>query len=98
MDNKKAKITVRGMIKRGFVVSAKAKNMAVVAVRYVHPISKFERIEKERSKIHVHVPAGMSVVEGDLVEFGECRKISKTKSHVLIRKIDKSEVQQHAAK
>ncbi len=81
-------IPVRGMVMRGTVVSAKARNMAVVLVKWVHPVSKFERLEKKRSKIHVHVPAGVTVSEGDIIEFGECRKISKTKSHVFIRKIE----------
>lgn len=88
-DSKARIIGVRGMVKRGKVVSAKAKNMAVVEVKWVHPVSKFERLEKKRSKIHVHVPEGIRVTEGDLIEFGECRKISKTKSHIFIRKIAK---------
>lgn len=78
------KIRTRGAVRRGKVVSAKAKNTAVVVVNLVNPTRKYERFEKRQSKIHVHIPNGITVKEGDYIEFGECRKISKTKSHVFL--------------
>jgi len=75
------------MVGRGRVVSAKAKNTAVVEVPFVYRVPKFERLEKRRSKIHVHIPPCESVKEGEQIEFGECRKISKTKSHVFLKKL-----------
>ena len=89
---KHGNLRVRGIVDRGFVVSAKAKNTAVVVVPFVRPVPKFERVEKRRSKIHVHIPPCESVKEGDHIEFGECRKISKTKSHVFMRKVGKDDV------
>ena len=92
---KHGNLRVRGVVKTGFVRSTKAKNTAVVEVPYVYPITKFERFEKRKSKVHIHIPPceTANVHEGDLVEFGECRKISKTKSHVFMRKMKKTKIQ-----
>ena len=87
---KHGNLRVRGLVQSGTVKSTKAKNTAVVVVPFVHKVSRFERVEKRTSKIHVHVPSCENVKEGDSIEFGECRKISKTKSHVFIRKIKHS--------
>ncbi|MFA5246423.1 MAG: 30S ribosomal protein S17 [Candidatus Micrarchaeia archaeon] len=76
-------ISTRGMIFAGKVVSTKAPKTAVVAIDYLRKVPKFERVEKRRTKLHVHVPDGMEVKEGDTVKFVECRKLSKTKSHVV---------------
>ena len=84
---KHGNLRVRGIVSSGFVKSTKAKNSAVEVVPFVHPVRKYERVEKRSSKIHVHVPSCENVKEGDYVEFGECRKISKTKSHVFIKKV-----------
>lgn len=84
------KISTRGAINEGVVVSAKVRKSAVVETHYYRKVPKYERSEKRKSKIHVHVPEGMEVREGDLVRFAECRKISKTKSHVLTEVIRNS--------
>ncbi|MBS3070246.1 30S ribosomal protein S17 [Candidatus Micrarchaeota archaeon] len=84
---KHGNLRVRGSVKRGFISSAKAKYTAVVVIPSVSTVGKYERLEKRRGKIHVHIPPCESVKEGDLIEFGESRKISKTKSHVFTRKI-----------
>ncbi|MEM4255309.1 MAG: 30S ribosomal protein S17 [Candidatus Norongarragalinales archaeon] len=83
---KHGNLRVRGSVRTGVVVSAKAKYTAVVVIPSVKPVGKYERLEKRRGKVHIHVPPCESVKEGDFVEFGECRKISKTKSHVFIKK------------
>lgn len=88
---KHGNLRVRGSVSKGNVVSAKAKYTAVIVIPSVKPVSKYERLEKRRGKVHIHVPPCESVKEGDLVEFGECRKISKTKSHVFMRKIKEEE-------
>ena len=80
-------LRTRGAVRRGFVVSAKAKYTAVIEIPFVTPARKYERFEKKKSKIHVHVPPCQTVKEGDFIEVGECRKISKTKSHVFLKKI-----------
>ncbi len=75
---------MRGMLREGIVKSAKTKKTAVVVVDYVASVSKFSRFRKNRSNIHVHVPSCVSVVEGQKVRIAECRKLSKTKAHVLV--------------
>ncbi len=84
MERTKESIPTRGMIFTGKVVSTRAKNTAVVEIDYLRKVSKYERYEKRRSKIHVHIPTGIKVSDGDVIRFAECRKISKTKSHVII--------------
>jgi len=78
-------LRTRGMVFEGRVVSAKSKNTAVIEVSRLHKVRKYERLEKRRSRIHIHVPPCMQVKEGEVVKAAECRKISKTKSHVLIK-------------
>ncbi|MGC8851180.1 MAG: 30S ribosomal protein S17, partial [Candidatus Micrarchaeia archaeon] len=56
-------------------------------IDYQRKVPKYERFEKRRSRIHVHVPECMNVKEGDRVLIGECRKLSKTKAHVVIKKL-----------
>ncbi len=78
-------LNVRGATFIGKVVSAKERHSAVVGVDYARKVRKYERLEKRRSKLHVHIPHCMSVKEGDTVEVGECRRLSKTKAHVITK-------------
>lgn len=80
-------LKVRGFIREAKVVSAKERQSAVVQIDYIRKVPKYERYEKRRSRLHVHVPRCMTVKEGDNVLIGECRKLSKTKSHVIIKKL-----------
>lgn len=85
----KTPLKTRGAVRQGIVSSAKAKKSATVVIDYLRKNPKYERLEKRRSKIHVHVPEGMEVKQGDLIEFAETRKISKTKSHVVTKILKK---------
>ncbi len=78
-------LKTRGMVFEGRVVSAKSKNTAVIEIQRLYKVRKYERLEKRRSKIHVHVPPCMQVKEGEIIKAAECRKISKTKSHVMVK-------------
>ncbi|MFH1779977.1 MAG: 30S ribosomal protein S17 [Candidatus Micrarchaeota archaeon] len=86
MELKKA---TRGAVRTGIVTSTKAKKTATVRIDYEYKNPKYERLEKRRSKIHAHIPEGMQVKQGDLVEINETRKISKTKSHIVTKIINK---------
>lgn len=77
-------LKVRGVLQKGKVVSTKAKKTAVVEIQYIRFVPKYERYEKRKSRVKVHVPECVSVKEGDSVKIGECRRISKTKSRVII--------------
>ncbi len=78
-------LSLRGAVFTGKVISAREKKSAVVAIDYTRKVRKFERLEKRRSKLHCHVPSCISVKEGDLVQVSECRKLSKTKAHVVTK-------------
>lgn len=78
-------LSLRGAVFIGKVISAKERKSAVIAIDYTRKVRKFERLEKKRSKLHCHVPSCLAVKEGDLVEIAECRKLSKTKSHVVTK-------------
>lgn len=80
---KHGSLKTHGAIREGRVVSVKAKKMAVVEIAYSRPVPKYERLEKRRSKIHAHVPPCITLKDGQKVRFAECRKISKTKAHVV---------------
>lgn len=77
-------LSVRGKLFTGTIVSAKAKNMAVVAQEYPHPVRKYKRYERSRSKMHAYIPECIDVREGSEVKIAECRRLSKTVSFVVI--------------
>ncbi len=96
-------LRTRGMTFKGTIASARAPKTAVIEVQYLRRVPKYERYEKLRSKIHAHVPECMAVAEGDVVEIAECRKVSKTKAHVVVKIVSKAsgafeEESVHAAK
>ena len=84
---KREKIKVRGNILEGIVVSTKPKNTAIVQREYLKFVPKYERYERRRTKINAHLPAEIEVKVGDKVRIGETRKLSKTKSFIVIEKI-----------
>ena len=77
-------IKVRGNVFTGKVIAAKADKTITVKRMLVKKIRKYERYKKIRSKIHAHNPKCISAKEGDTVRIGETRKISKTKSFVVL--------------
>ncbi|HII39147.1 TPA: 30S ribosomal protein S17 [Candidatus Micrarchaeota archaeon] len=80
-------LRVRGTVRQAKVVRSKERNSATVEIPRIQKVRKYGRFEKRRSRLHVHVPKCMKVEEGELVEIGECRKLSKTKSHVIVKKV-----------
>ncbi len=78
-------LSLRGATFTGKVISAKERKSAVVGIDYTRKVRKYERLEKRRSKLHCHVPTCVTVKEGDVVEVVECRKLSRTKAHVITK-------------
>jgi len=68
----------------GVVASAKANKTIKVVVNFqtMHP--KYGKYLTRRTVLHVHDDKG-EAREGDTVEVAECRPISKTKHHRLVR-------------
>ena len=52
-------------------------------------IPKYERYEKKRTRIKLHVPGCMEIEKGDVIRVIETRPISKTKNFVAIEVIKK---------
>ena len=48
-------------------------------------VPKYQRYEKRRSKVHAHNPPCITAKIGDIVTIAECRRLSKTKSYVVVK-------------
>ncbi|MCW7076457.1 MAG: 30S ribosomal protein S17 [Candidatus Syntropharchaeales archaeon] len=81
------KLSVRGQILEGKVVSSKMDKTVLVEREYLKKIPKYERYEKRRSTLHVHNPSCIDVKDGDIVKIAECRPLSKTKNFVVIERL-----------
>ncbi len=75
----------RGMKLYGTVVSTKRKKTVTVERQLAKYLGKYKRQALTKSKIAAHVPGGVQLKEGDVVEIQQTRKISKTKSWVVTR-------------
>lgn len=71
-------VTIRGRLIRGVVVSTKMRRTVIVRRDYLHYIRKYKRFEKRHTKIPAHCSPAFVVKEGDIVQIGECRPLSKT--------------------
>ncbi|MFP4005876.1 MAG: 30S ribosomal protein S17 [Candidatus Hadarchaeia archaeon] len=79
-------LSVRGQIIEGEVVDDKMDKTVVVERNYAKRIPKYERYERRTSKLLVHNPPCIDAREGDTVKIGECRKLSKQKSFVVLER------------
>lgn len=80
-------LSTRGRVLEGVVVSDKMARTATVQIERLHPVPKFERYERRTSKIHAHNPPCINARVGEKVRIMECRKLSRTKSFVVIEKL-----------
>jgi len=81
---KDGKLSVRGMRKTGLVVSTKSKKTAVIRMDFMRRIPKYKRWARDSARMVVHNPEEINAKVGDMVRVGETRKISKTKSWVIL--------------
>lgn len=81
------KLSVRGKILKGNVVSSKMSKTVIVERNYLHFVPKYERYERKRSRIAAHNPSCIDVKKGDKVKIAECRPLTKTKHFVVIEKL-----------
>ncbi len=88
-EKKKRSLKVRGERLQGQVVSTKSRDTAIIEMDRIQYIPKYRRWARERSHVAVHNPPEVNAKAGDLVEVGETRKISKTKSSVIMRVIER---------
>ena len=78
------RLSIRGRVLDGMVISTKMDKTAVVRRDYLHYVPKLKRYERRRSHVPAHNPPCVNVKEGDLVKIAECRPISKTVSFVVV--------------
>ena len=69
----------------GTVVSNKMGDTVVIERQHMKMVPKYQRYEKRRTKVHAHNPPCISAKVGDIVTIAECRRISKTKSYVVVK-------------
>ena len=77
-------LPVRGRVFKGKVRSAKSHNTVIVEWDYHRFIQKYERYQRQKSRVTAHAPPCLRVKEGDSVVIAECRPISKTKHFVVV--------------
>ena len=80
-------LRVYGGTIEGVVVSDKPKNTVIIEKQYLNYVPKYERYERRKTRISVHKPPCMDIHTGDTIIAGKCRKVSKTKAHVVLEKI-----------
>ena len=85
-------ISVRGNIFTGAVISAKPGKTVIVERPIVKFVPKYERYAKSKSRIYAHNPECINANEDDIVKVGEKRRMSKTKSFVVIKIVRKKKV------
>ena len=81
------KLSVRGRVFTGTVVSDKMSKTVVVECEHMHKVGKYERYERRTSKLHAHNPPCINARIGDKVKFMECRKLSKTKTFAIVQRM-----------
>lgn len=74
---------------QGKVVSDKMDKSFVVAIERTvkHPL--YGKFIRRTTKLHVHDENNEAKL-GDVVEIKECRPVSKTKTHILVRIVEKA--------
>jgi len=82
------KISIRGRVLRGTVISTKMDRTLIIRRDYLHWIKKYKRFEKRHKNIPCHCSPCFRVKEGDIVTIGQCRPLSKTIRFNVLR-IDK---------
>ncbi|MEM7816117.1 MAG: 30S ribosomal protein S17 [Candidatus Aenigmatarchaeota archaeon] len=78
------KLSIRGRVFRGVVRSDKSHNTVIVEWGYHRFIPKYERYQRQKSRITAHNPPCIRAREGDSVIVAECRPLSKTKHSVVV--------------
>ena len=85
-------LPVRGRVVRGVVTSDKQMRTVVVELETLSLHKKYKRYFRKKMRIAAHNPPCIDAHEGDTVRIGECRKIAKTVSFVVIEKAEAGEL------
>jgi len=86
---------VRGQLLVGEVDSTDMAKTVVVEREYDVPVPKYDRLMKRRSRTPAHAPPCLDLSVGDTVTIAETRPLSKTKSHVVVERLDAADGGEH---
>jgi len=78
------RLSVRGQVLEGTVVSTSMQRTAVVERTLLHFVEKFERYEKRRRRYLAHAPPCLNVPVGHRVRIAETRPLSKLVSFCIV--------------
>ena len=81
-------LSVRGGTVDGMVASTEMDRTVVVEREYDVSVPKYDRAMKRRSRTPAHAPDCLDLDVGEAVRLAETRPLSKTKSHVVVGRID----------
>ncbi|HIH50125.1 TPA: 30S ribosomal protein S17 [Candidatus Micrarchaeota archaeon] len=84
-------LKTRGNEIEGIVVSDKAKKSVIVEHAYTTFLTKYERSLRKTSRIAAYNPECINARTGDKVLLSETRRLSKTKSFVVMKILNKAE-------
>jgi small subunit ribosomal protein S17 len=79
------KLSVRGQVLEGTVVSTAMQRTAVVERTLLHFIPKYERFVKRRRRYLAHAPPCLNVPVGHRVRIAETRPLSKLVSFCIVQ-------------
>ena len=86
-DKKQERSQIRTI--QGVVASDKGNKTIKVVVEYQTKHPKYGKYLKRRTTLHAHDEKN-DAKEGDTVEIAECRPLSKTKHHRLVRIVERA--------
>lgn len=81
-------LSVRGGTVNGVVASTDMERTVVVEREYDVTVPKYDRQMKRRSRTPAHAPECLDLSVGEAVRIAETRPLSKTKSHVVVERLD----------
>lgn len=84
-------LSVRGQTLEGNVASTSMDKTVVVEREYDVRVPKYDRYMKRRSRVPAHAPPCLDLEVGDTVRIAETRPLSKTKSHVVVERVEDDE-------
>jgi small subunit ribosomal protein S17 len=78
------RLSLRGQVIEGTVVSTSMQRTAVVERTLLHFVPKFERYEKRRRRYLAHAPTCLNIPIGHRVRIAETRPLSKLVSFCIV--------------
>ncbi len=78
---------IRGRTFNGKIIKLSSAKTAIIEIKRLYLLPKYERFEKRRTKLKVHVPPCIKLNQGDLIKIVESKPISKTKNFVAVGKV-----------